>query len=156
MRYFSNSFTWIYISWNWPYVTYETFQSTYYVTFSIQRPILKALLDKITYMQCYSLLTSIQERTEWLQRKSIKQFHNHQQDFKRQGSATLLTMTDAYLAMDDSGDCWSFPITGNKGDERMNCLQSGWAHILAREKRAIFKGDSFVESFLVGFSADTA
>lgn len=38
----------------------------------------------------------------------------------------------------------------------MNCLQSGWAHIFARENRAIFKGDSFAESFLLGFSANTA
>lgn len=58
--------------------------------------------------------------------------------------------------MDDSGDCWSLPITGNKGDERMNCLQSGCAHIFARENRAILSGDSFPESFLPGFRADTA
>lgn len=73
-----------------------------------------------------------------------------------QDSATLLMMTAAYLAMDDSGDCWSLPITGNKGDERMNCLQSGCAHIFAMEKRAIFKGDSLPESFLLGFNANTA
>lgn len=58
--------------------------------------------------------------------------------------------------MFDSGDCWSLPITGNKGDERMNCLQSGCAHIFAKEKRAIFKGDSLAVSFLLGFSATTA
>lgn len=75
--------------------------------------------------------------------------------FEHQASATLLMITEAYLAIDDSGDCWSLPTTGNKGDERRNCLQGRCAHILAKEKRAIFKGDSLAESFLLGFNAIT-
>jgi len=92
-------------------------------------------------------MTSVEVRHQW---------HNCEVELKCQGSATLPMITDAYLAMDDSGDCLSLPITGNNGDERMNCLQSGCAHIFARENRAILSGDSFPESFLPGFSADTA
>jgi len=64
-------------------------------------------------------------------------------------------MTEAYWAIVDSGDCRSRPITGNNSDELRNCLQGGCEHIFAKEKSAIFNGDSFTASFLLGFSATT-
>ena len=73
--------------------------------------------------------------------------------FEHQTSETLLTITEAYLAINDSGHCLSLPTTGNNGDERRNCLQGGCAHIFPKEKRAICKGDSLIESFLLGFNA---
>jgi len=57
------------------------------------------------------------------------------------------------LAIVASGDCRSLPITGNNSDERRNCLHGRCAHIFANEKRAIFNGDSFTASFLMGFRA---
>ena len=57
--------------------------------------------------------------------------------------------------MVDSGDCRSLAITGKRSDERRNSLHGECAHILAREKGAIFKGDSCVASFLLGFNATT-
>lgn len=70
-----------------------------------------------------------------------------------QVSATLLTITEAYLAIVDSGDCRSCPITGNSFDERRNCRQGACAHIFAKENNAILRGDSFAASFLLGFKA---
>lgn len=70
-----------------------------------------------------------------------------------QASETLLTITEAYLAIIDSGDCRSCPITGNRFDERRNCRQGACAHIFAKENKAILRGDSFAASFLLGFKA---
>lgn len=57
--------------------------------------------------------------------------------------------------MVDSGDCRSRAITGNNSEDCRNCRQGVWAHIFANEKRAIFSGDSFTASFLLGFKAST-
>ncbi|KAF7825090.1 delta(24)-sterol reductase-like [Senna tora] len=96
-------------------------------------------------------------QVEWAQWKAklMVAFGEMKWLFEHQASATLLIMTEAYLAICDSGDCCNLPTTGNKGDERRNCLQGECAHILAKEKRAIFKGESLAESFLLGFNAIT-
>jgi len=54
------------------------------------------------FKSIYKYLRMNRMRLQW---KSIKQWYNHQLNFEGQGSATLLMITDAYLAMDDSGDC---------------------------------------------------
>ena len=81
-------------------------------------------------------------------------FHYHI-NLGPQASETLLMMTEAYWEIVDSGDCRSRPITGNNSDEQRNCLHGGCEHIFAKEKSAIFNGDSFTASFLLGFRATT-
>lgn len=57
------------------------------------------------------------------------------------------------MAIVDSGDWRSLPITGKSSEETRCCLHGRCAHIFASEKRAIFKGDSLTASFLLGFRA---
>lgn len=59
------------------------------------------------------------------------------------------------MAIVDSGDCRSRPITGNKSDERRKSLHGGCEHIFANENRAILRGDSCAESLLLGFRASS-